>query len=419
MRKLLSFYKQFADRLHLHWVSHYRRATGKPEDSGFSFLIYNSISEISDQIWDKANTSVDIFLSTSYLKAIEEAPPENMSFRYAVIKKENEFLGIAYFQILTLDYRLHQSYSRRINNRLKSPAFLQKIHNTIISTAGTTLLVCGNALISGKHGFCLPTLPEQQALHVIAEIAHVIRKNADPRITATLIKDFCNNEELTSKILSQFGYHRFNAGPNMVVPIRKTWTTFDTYLNEMKPKYRKRVASAIKKGAIIRRQSLSLEDAIRYRNELSNLYCGVVDNAKFKLFFLSPEFFISLKKHLDNKFDFIGYFKEDKLVGFTTRIINGDTMEGYTHGLLYELNKEFELYQNFLLDDVNAAISAQSSCIKTGRTSIAMKSSVGAVPEDMTCFIRFSGSHSNQLIKPLFLFIKPSNEYCRNPFNEH
>jgi hypothetical protein len=418
MYKLLYFYKQFSGRLHLHWVSHYRRVTGKPEMSGFSFMLYNSISEISEQIWNKANASMDIFLSSSYLKAIEEAPPENMSFRYALIKKEDEILGIAYFQILTLDYRLHQSYSRRINSTSKSTAILQKIHNKIISTAGTTLLVCGNALISGKHGFCISTLPDEQALHVIAEIAHVIRKNASPRITATLIKDFCNNEALTSKILSQFGYYRFTAGPNMVVPIRKNWTTFDIYLNEMKPKYRKRAWSAIKKGSKIRRQSLSLEDAIRYRDELSNLYCGVVDNAKFKLFFLSPEFFISLKKHLENKFEFIGYFFENKLVGFTTRIINGNIMEGYTHGLHYGLNKEFELYQNFLLDDVKAAISAQSSSINAGRTSIAMKSSVGAVPEEMSCFIRFSGSHSNQLIKPLFLFIKPPNEYCRNPFNE-
>lgn len=416
MHKLLCFYKQFADRLHLHWVSHYRRVTGKPEKSGFSFSLYNSLPQISEQIWDNANTSADIFLSSSYLKAIEQASPENMCFRYAVIKKEDEILGIAYFQILKLDYRLHQSYSQRKNSVAKSTVFLQKIHNKIINTAGTKLLVCGNALISGEHGFCLSALPDEQALHVIAEIAHTIRKNANPRITATLIKDFCKDDEMNSKTLSQFGYHRFNAGPNMVIPIKKNWTTFDIYLNEMKPKYRKRVVSAMKKGSQIRRRSLALEDVIHYREELHNLYCGVVDSAKFKLFFLPPDFFISLKKHLENNFEIIGYFFENELIGFTTRIINGDIMEGYTHGLRYDINKEFELYQNFLLDDVRATISAQSSCINTGRTSIAMKSSIGAVPEEMTCFIRFSGGHSNHLIKPLFFFIKPANEYCRNPF---
>jgi hypothetical protein len=418
MRKLLYLHKQFADRLHLHWISHYRRATGKPEKSGFSFVLYKTISEIAEQIWDKANESNDIFLSTSYLSAIEHAPPENMSFRYALIKKEDKILGIAYFQLLTLNYRLHQPISKRKISSLNSADFLQKIHNKIIDTAGTTLLVCGNTMISGEHGFCLSALNYDQALHVIAEIAHMIRKEANPRIRATLIKDFCKNQEMTSEILPRFGYHRFNAGPNMVVPIQKSWTTFTTYLDAMKPKYRKRVMSAVKKGSKIRQQSFTLEEIINYRDELFNLYSGVVDNAKFKLFFLSPDFFISLKKHLDTNFECIGYFLENKLIGFTTRIINDDVMEGYTHGLLYDLNKEFELYQNFLLDDVRAAISIQSSSINTGRTSIAMKSSVGAVPEETTCFIRFSGSHSNQLIKPLFFFIKPSNEYCRNPFIE-
>jgi hypothetical protein len=150
--------------------------------------------------------------------------------------------------------------------------------------------VCGNAMISGEHGFCLSTMPEEKALHVVAEIAHAIRKTANPRITATLIKDFYKKESMPSNILSQFGYHLFNAGPNMMVPMRKNWTTFEMYLNEMKPKYRKRAASAIKKGSKIRRQPLTLEDAIRYRDELFELYCRVVDNAKFKMFFLSPDY---------------------------------------------------------------------------------------------------------------------------------
>jgi len=93
-------------------------------------------------------------------------------------------------------------------------------------------------------------------------------------------------------------------------------------------------------------------------------------------------------------------------------------MEGYSHGLDYEKNKDFELYQNFLLDDVRAAIERRSDSINAGRTSITMKSSVGATPREMVCYIGFSGKLSNQLIRPLFYFIKPKAEYCRNPFKE-
>jgi hypothetical protein len=407
MQKLLYYYKHFVNQLHLRWVAHYSRVTGKPVESGFSFELYDSISQLSQSVWDKANTSGDIFLSSAYLTALETAPPENMSFRYAVISKENETLGIAYFQILALNYRLHQSFQQRIRP-VKTNTLIQKVHDKIIDTAGTTLLVCGNVMISGEHGFCISTIPQEQALHVVAEIAHAIRKASNPHITVTLIKDFYKKETMPSNILSQFGYHLFNAGPNMVVPIRENWTDFDLYLNEMKPKYRKRTVSATKKGLKVRRQSLTLEDTTRYREELFELYCRVVDKAKFKMFFLSPDYYISLKKHLEDKFECVGYFVESKMVGFTTRIKNGGSLEGYSHGLLYDRNKEFELYQNFLLDDMRTAIVTKSSFVNTGRTSVAMKSSVGAIPKEMVCYIRFSNGHTNHLIKPLFYFIGSS-----------
>lgn len=407
----------FTNKIRFRWLSHYSRVTGKPPSSGFAFTIYDSISKLDTTVWDRANTTGDIFLSSSYLTALEQAPPENMNFRYAIINKDDEIPGIAYFQILALNFRLHQSPLLKIRP-VRANAFLSNIHNRIINTAGVHLLVCGNAMISGEHGFCFSSVPEEKALHVIAEIAHAIRKKANPPVTATLIKDFYSMHKTPTDVFSQFGFHLFDAGPNMTIPIRENWTNFDSYLQEMKPKYRKRVVSAIKKGSKIHRQSLSYDDIVRYRDELFTLYCQVVDKAKFKTYFLSPDYFISLKKYLGNNFDCAGYFLDSELIGFTTRIRNRDILEGYTHGLHYGKNKEFELYQNFLLDDIKSAIETQSSWVNTGRTSIAMKSSVGAIPKDMACYIRFSGGHSNQFVKPLFFFIRPSAEHCRNPFEE-
>lgn len=416
MLKLLSTYNSIANKLHLRWASHYSRVTGKPAASGFTFTIYNSISQLPTDVWDNTNTSKDVFLSSAYLTALEQAPPDNMCFRYAVISKENNPVGIAYFQILELNYRLHRSPIQLLASRKKS--LLQDIHNRIIDTATFRLLICGNAMISGEHGFSMATIPNESALHVIAEITHSLRKSSNPAITVTLIKDFYKQGVFPTNILSKFGYYSFDAGPNMVIPIRKNWTTFDNYLNEMKSKYRKRATSAIKKGSMIHRQSLSLDDLIRYRDTLFKLYCQVLDNAKFKIFFLSPDYFIELKRHLGDSFSCEGYFLNTTMIGFTTRIFNGDIMEGYSHGLLHERNKEFELYQNFLLDDVKTAIATKSVYVNNGRTSVAMKSSVGSAPKEMICYMRFSGPHSNHIVKPLFFFIKPSNEYCRNPFEE-
>jgi predicted N-acyltransferase len=416
MTNFMFIHNTIVNKLHLRWASHYSRVTGKPVPSGLSFTIYNSITQVSKDAWDNANGKKDIFLSSSYLTALEQAPPENMSFRYAIISKEAVPIGIAYFQILELNYRLHQPPIHVLAAKKKS--FLQNIHNKIIDTATLRLLVCGNVMLSGEHGFSMATSANNTAMHVIGEIAYAIRKASDPHITVTMAKDFYKQEWSQTNILSKFGYYQFDAGPNMVVPIRKTWATFDNYLNEMKPKYRKRAISAMKKGSSIIRKSLDLDELIRYKEDVFALYCQVLNKAKFKIFFLSPHYFVELKRHLGGKFVCEGYFLNSIMIGFTTRIYNGDILEGYAHGLVHERNKEFELYQNFLLDDVKAAIDAKISYINTGRTSVAMKSSIGAVPKDMVCAMRFSSRHSNQIVRPLFYFIKPSNEYCRNPFEE-
>ncbi len=411
-----SAFHSIADRIRLRWASHYTRVTGKPPESGFSYTLFDSISHVPHDVWNAVNESGDVFLSPAYLSALEQAPPENMSFRYAVIGGENVPVGIAYFQIAELNYRLHKSPFLLL--RAEKKTFFQGIHDKIADTASLRLLICGNALVSGEHGFSMPTLSNDAALQVIAEIAYALRKASNPRITVTLIKDFYKRKEAPAGVLSRFGYHAFDAGPNLVIPIRKNWAGFDDYLNDMKPKYRKRAVSAIKKGSAIRRQSLGLEEIVGYREELFSLYCRVSDRAAFKIFFLSPDYYIELKRRLGDKFSCDGYFSNSRLVGFTTRIFNGDAVEGYSHGVLYERNKEFELYQNYLLDDVRAAIASHSLYVNTGRTSAAMKSSVGAIGKDMVCYLRFSGGHSNQFVRPLFYFIKPPSEQYRNPFEE-
>jgi hypothetical protein len=414
MLKLLSLHNAFANKLHLRWASHYSRVTGKPASSGFSFTLYDSIAQLPKIVWDNTNNSKDIFLSTGYLTALEQAPPGNMSFRYVIISKENVPAGIAYFQILELNLRLHQSPLQLLAAKKKS--LLQGIHNKIADTATLRLLICGNAMISGEHGFCLAMDIKESALQVIAEIAYEVRKSIPHHISVTLIKDFYNRESLPHHVLSNYGFYSFDAGPNMAVPIRKSWLTFENYIDEMKPKYKKRALSAIKKGAPLKRRSLSLDEINHFKEQLYNLYCRVAENAKFRIFVLSPDFFVELKKQLGDRFICEGYFRDSELVAYTTRIFNGAILEGYSHGVNYEKNKEYEIYQNILLDDVRAAISSHAALINTGRTSIAMKSSTGAIPKDMTCYMRFSGKLSNHIIKPLFSFVKTSNELCRNPF---
>ena len=110
------------------------------------------------------------------------------------------------------------------------------------------------------------------------------------------------------------------------------------------------------------------------------------------------------------------YFLNEKIIAYTTRIFNGNIMEGYSHGLDYTLNKDYEIYQNILIDDIKEGIKYKVKKINFGKTSIAMKSSLGAIPEDAEFFMQFKVMIPNQLIKMISSFFRPMGEICRNPF---
>ena len=407
---------QIAKRLKQQWVSHHRRVSGRPPPSGLKITVYRSFATVPLDHWNACNAKQDVFLSSDYLTALELAPPSKMQFRYVIFSKGATPTAIAYFQILELGHQLHRT-ARDLLPATRKPA-LAALHDRLVGHLSHRVLVCGNALLSGEHGYAAAAADERQVLHAIAEAAYAIKKAARFRIAATLVKDFADRCDHPTDVFAQFGYHPVDAGPNLIVPIRETWRTFDGYLKAMKSKYRRKVADAVKKGAKIQRRSLGLEEIIQRKSELYALYAAVVDQAKFRPFFLSPDFFVELKRGLGDRFVCDAYLDGPTLVGFTTRIFNGREMEGYAHGVDYALNKSFELYQNFMLDDIRAGIAAGCTRINTGRTSIAMKSSVGAVPETMKCYLRFSGKLSNQLIKPLLQLIKPGNEHCRRPFDD-
>lgn len=387
------------------------------ELSGFKFSIFDSIEFVSTEVWDKVNCGKDIFLSSDYLKALEKAAPKNMTFKYSILYEENTPAAIAYFQILTLDNSLHESL---IADGLKNKEKLyDKIHSKVRKNISLKMLVCGNALLSGEHGFAaIPGMNQSKLSKGISEVIEKIRytEKICGKVDVILIKDFYANKKYNNNVFTDAGYYDYSAGPNMAVPIRENWKSFNDYLMDMKTKYRKRITSAVKKGEYMIRKSLTYDEIGKNKAELYRLYLQVADKAKLRLFVLNPDMLLELKRFLKNKFVLDAYYVDDKIVAYTTRIFNEDVIEGYSHGLDYVLNKKYEIYQNILIDDIKEGIKNKSKKINLGRTSIGMKSSIGAVPEDMKFFVQSKVAVPNILIKKISYFLKPSEEHCRNPF---
>jgi hypothetical protein len=136
------------------------------------------------------------------------------------------------------------------------------------------------------------------------------------------------------------------------------------------------------------------------------------------LFIYPRRTFFYLKQNLSDDFEFVGYFVEQQLVGFTCSIFWGDNLEGHTIGLDYEFNNKYAVYQNILYDDIDTAIKRGKKRVVFGRTALEIKSGVGAEPADMQCYIRHPNTIGNKLLKPVFRHIKTSEWIQRSPFKE-
>lgn len=143
---------------------------------------------------------------------------------------------------------------------------------------------------------------------------------------------------------------------------------------------------------------------------------AVHSNARFRLAALTPEYFVKMKTQFPDEFKLTIYLLEGKIVAFRSGFENQGEYEAHFIGLDYSLNRDKCLYQRILYDFVNDAIQNQSKRLLLGRTAAEIKSTVGAVPHDLECYMRHRNSISNHIISPFIDYLKPVEWIQRKPF---
>ena len=118
------------------------------------------------------------------------------------------------------------------------------------------------------------------------------------------------------------------------------------------------------------------------------------------------------------KFQVIGCFDADRLVGFQSAMICGGVLEAHVIGLDYALNRELSIYQRMLYEYVRLAIHTHSSKIVFGRTAAEIKSTVGAFPVNLHCGFKHRRRISNALLSRILHYVKPSAFPMRHPYRK-
>ena len=175
--------------------------------------------------------------------------------------------------------------------------------------------------------------------------------------------------------------------------------------------------NAIKKFHPVTKRVLTNGELEQYKSKMYELYCDILSGSGFVLIKGQEAYFKLLKERFDEELQVVGYFLEGEMVAFYTWIMDGDKMDSHFIGVNSQYNLKHQLYLNILLDLVRDAIGNGAKQLLYYRTALEIKSSIGAEPYEMLCYIKHNNPLLTKLIPIVFKYFVPEQQWAqRHPF---
>ena len=390
--------------------------------SSYSFTCFDEINNVPEAEWTKAINNKNVFLSHSYLSVLHKEKSENFRFRYVIIYNRKNPIGVVYFQINDFSAALFGELIEKQITELKSrkasvfKKYIEQNENQTIMR----LVTCGNNFISGEHGFYLDVNSKKTTFKLVEGVIDCVSRAEKLRgkISAILVKDFYAEGFGNKDCWYCNKFIHFNVEPNMIIDLPDGLKNVTDYLNHFSKKYRNRAKHIFAASAPLTKKRLSSKDVSFYKEEMHELYSQVYNHAKFKLAHLSANYFVDVMNSEPHSFYVDGWFLENKMVSFACGFCLENEVEAHYIGFDYARNKEFELYQTILYSYIEQAILVNKRKINLGRTASEIKTTVGAKPHELLCYIKPQNTVSKLIMKPFMQFLQPIDWIPRNPFKE-
>ena len=390
-----------------------------PLFGGYGISISDAITPIATK-WDSF-TAGETLMSSQYLRVLELAPLEDISYKYGTFTLDDQCVGIIYWQVK--DFSLFKSLdikpsSDSLNDRLY--AQVKKLGARLIND---NLLVVGNVSITGEYGFRFSdTIGSEDKSRLVHEACqHFIKvsKSNNIKIKTTMIKDFMVDDNMYTPEFDHKSYMGFSVDPAMIVQVNPEWKNFDGYLTSMKSKARTRIKRAKKLGADLDVRYLSIEDLRPNRERMYEMNESVVSYSDFNLFKLNKDYFITLKETMGDAVEIKGIYLEGKMIAYFSTIIDSHCTHGHFLGYDEEYNIKYQLYLNILLWLLEKAIACGCQELNLSRTALEIKSSIGALPQDYIVYTQAQNKLLNNAMKRVVPIFIPENKWTpRSPFKE-
>ena len=353
-----------------------------------------SIKNVDDGFLEIINPNNSVYYSRAFLHAFEVSNTQ-VDMRYVCISDEDTPQALALVQIIELSVDV-------ILKNIKVSPFFRKILTLFFCNDHIKIMCCGNVFLSGEHGisFAQNSIRQKITGHIGCAL-NTIAKTIRP-LHAIFIKDFEASALAYTRSFEHFGFTNIKVEPNMLITLKPNWATFEDYKAALKSKYRVKANKADTKSEPLELRNFSKEDIELYKGELQNLYQNTTDNANFNAQVLDLNTYIELKNTYKDDFIVQGYFLDQKIVGFLSALHNNNHLDAHFIGLDYALNKTYAIYPRILNDYIRLGLEKRVAAINLGRTASEIKSTIGAVPLELSCYIKHKNKFINFLIRPFF-----------------
>ena len=378
-------------------------------------LFYTSVAAIPSQTWEALDCADNIYFNPKFLNSLEKNHSE-ITFSYIVLI-DNHKQPIAFASIKIIDF-----YLEGIKNDLE---FLKNIGRKLYifpNKKPLKLLICGNTFVSGEHGVFIKKNQDKKAIvkELAKSINHFVNSNRilKKQIDAFLLKDFAEESLFITDELKDYKYHAFSVAPNMKLQLEENWHNFDDYLASMKTKFRVKARKAYQQSAELLIREVTLSTFEEQLPKMTTLYEKVATNAGFNLGNFNLETYRDLKEKLGDDYILKTYWLEDKMVGFVSGVVNKNSLDAHFVGIDYQINRTYAIYQRMLYEYIKIGISKKLKIINFGRTASEIKSSVGAIPQDLTMYLRHKKTIKNKILKLFLQRVQPTPFQQKFPFKK-
>lgn len=356
--------------------------------------VHSSIEHLDNDFLELINPNKSAYFSRDLLYSFEVSNAQ-VDIRYVCISNNNIAQALALVQIIELSVDV-------ILKNIKVSPFFRKILNAFFCNDHIKIMFCGNIFLSGEHGISFSeNCNKKNTVLQIGKALDNIAKTTRP-LHAIFIKDFETSALEYTSDFEHFGFTNIKVEPNMLISLKPEWRTFEDYKAALKSKYRVKANKADSKSKALEVRIFSKKDVELFKNELQNLYQNTIDNANFNAQVLDLNTYIKLKDSYKDNFIVWSYFLDDKIVGFLSALKNKNQLDAHFIGLNYSLNKSHAIYPRILNDYIRLGLEKKVEIINLGRTASEIKSTIGAQPLELSCYIKHKNKFINILIKPFF-----------------